>query len=212
MTECSVPDRRRRDRTPPPSRIYVTNMVDNTVSVIDGITHRVVTTIPVPARPTGIVTAPGRKRVYVAHSTLATASSWGSTAEDLVSIIDTATDSVVSRATVSGAPQQLVMTPGGQQIYALSRFSEADDAVEDAGAISVLDTASQRLVAVLRSPVIDNVQSLAVARDGRQVYAGTGNDYILIIDTTTHVVIGQVETPGVFPLQVAAAIDTDSCM
>ena len=51
-----------------PVRIYVTNQLDNTASVIDGTTHKTVATVPVGVSPAQMAVAPDRTSVYVANT------------------------------------------------------------------------------------------------------------------------------------------------
>ena len=46
------------------TRAYVTNQLDNTVSVIDTATHTVLATIPVGAVPVGVAITPDGTRAY----------------------------------------------------------------------------------------------------------------------------------------------------
>ncbi len=48
--------------------VYVTNEDSNDVSVIDGVTHEVVATIPIGKRPRGLKINPDGSRLYVAVS------------------------------------------------------------------------------------------------------------------------------------------------
>ena len=64
--------------------MYVTNLNDDTVSVIDTATNTVLKTITVGNGPVGIEYDPINKRMYVTNS-----------ADDTVSVIDTTTNTVV---------------------------------------------------------------------------------------------------------------------
>ncbi|PYM03510.1 MAG: hypothetical protein DMD82_16740 [Candidatus Rokuibacteriota bacterium] len=67
-------------------KVYVTNMVSGTVSVIDAEKKRVVETIRVGTEPFGCALTPGGRRLYVANQSSGT-----------VSVIDTRRDSVHRR-------------------------------------------------------------------------------------------------------------------
>src|SRR3954454_25170883 len=64
---------------PASARIYVSNQLDNTASVIDGRTHKVVATVRVGDSPAGMAVSPDRRYVYVA-----------TTGSDTVSVLDSA--------------------------------------------------------------------------------------------------------------------------
>src|SRR5207248_2644832 len=66
-----------------PARIYVTNQLDNTASVIDGATHKVVATVPVGVAPAQMAVSPDRRSVYIAN-----------TGGNTVSVLDTATNTI----------------------------------------------------------------------------------------------------------------------
>ncbi len=66
------------------ARVYVTNQVDHTVSVIDTATNTVIATIPVGLFPVGIAITSDGARAYVTDQ--------GRT----ISVINTATDSVIA--------------------------------------------------------------------------------------------------------------------
>src|SRR6202007_1264327 len=89
--------------TPDGSKVYVTNLGDNTVSVIDTATNTVTgSTIPVGDNAEGVVITPDGSRVYVANSY-----------DDTVSVIDTATNNVIATINVTGGPFGLAVTPDG---------------------------------------------------------------------------------------------------
>src|SRR5438270_10381586 len=71
--------------TSPDRLIYVTNQLDNTLSVIDGSTYHVVATVPVGAFPAGVVVSPDGRYAYIAEG-----------GDDTVSVLDTATRTVAA--------------------------------------------------------------------------------------------------------------------
>ena len=56
------------ERPASPARIYVTNQLDNTASVIDGATHNIVATVRVGVSPAQMAVSPDRKSVYIANT------------------------------------------------------------------------------------------------------------------------------------------------
>jgi YVTN family beta-propeller protein len=84
---------------------YVTNMGDNTVSVIDTDTNRVVATVPVGPVPYGVAVDPRGDRVYISNQ-----------GDGSVSVIDTVHNAVT--ATVPGAGGfGIAVTPDGSEVY-----------------------------------------------------------------------------------------------
>jgi YVTN family beta-propeller protein len=66
-----------------PARIYITNHLDNTASVIDGATHKVVATVRVGVAPARMAVSPDRRSVYIAN-----------TGSSTVSVLDTTTNTI----------------------------------------------------------------------------------------------------------------------
>ena len=85
---------------PDGTRAYVSNYVDNTVSVIDTATNTVVATIAVGQTPIGVTITPDGTRTYVANEF-----------SNTVSVIDTATNTVVATIPVGSLPLWVAITP-----------------------------------------------------------------------------------------------------
>src|ERR1700751_4968546 len=67
-----------------PTRIYVTNYLDNTASILNGRDNAVVATVRVGRAPAGIAVSPDRRSVYIANS-----------GSDTVSVLDSASNRIV---------------------------------------------------------------------------------------------------------------------
>src|SRR4030088_2376420 len=65
--------------------IYVTNQLDNTLSVIDGSNYTVVATVPVGTSPEGVAVSPDGKYAYIAEG-----------GDNAVSVFNTATNTIAS--------------------------------------------------------------------------------------------------------------------
>src|SRR5262249_46532507 len=126
---------------------YVGNFKDNTVAVLDTASNRVLTTIPVPAGPHGIVATPDGRFVYVSSDGAST-----------VSVIDTATDSVVSTVEVGEMPHGLAITPDGRRVLV---------AVFGTNRLVAIDTAVNRPAG---ETAVANPHNIAVSPDGRTAY------------------------------------------
>jgi len=118
--------------TPDGSRVYVANLMGNTVSVINAATNAV-TAVPVGLNPTAAAVTPDGARVYVTNQT-----------DNTVSVIDTAT-SIVSTAPVAVGPSPIgvAVTPDGAKVY----VANSGD-----GTVSVIDTATN-IVSTVPAPV-----------------------------------------------------------
>src|SRR5690349_19902404 len=83
-------------------KAYIGLFKDNAVAVVDTSTNKVLTTIPVPAGPHGMVVTQDGSKVYVS-----------SDGDSKVSIIDTATDTVTGSIEVGKTPHGLALSPDG---------------------------------------------------------------------------------------------------
>jgi YVTN family beta-propeller protein len=145
--------------TSPDHLIYVTNQVDNTLSVIDGSTYHVVATVPVGAFPAGGVVSSDRRHAYIAQG-----------GDNTVAVFDTSTNTITK--TVSVAPgnhlRGVALTPNGQLLYVANGGSNS---------VSVLGTRTDQIVASL--PVGSQPVSVAVTPDGASAYvANSGSNNV----------------------------------
>ena len=99
-----------------------------------------------------------------------------------VSVIDTATDTVVGLPIMVGyVPTAIAITPDGTRAYVTS---SAEDRVY------IIDTATNT-VSGLAIPVGNNPQGIAITPDGSRAYvANADDDTVSVIDTETNMVIG----------------------
>src|SRR4029077_15165159 len=86
-------------------KAYVGLFQDNAVAVLDTSTNEVLSTIPVPPGPHGVVITPDGRWVYVS-----------SDGDSTVSVIDTNTDTVFNRIEVGDMPHGLATTPDGGMV------------------------------------------------------------------------------------------------
>jgi YVTN family beta-propeller protein len=143
-------------------KAYIGLFKDNAVAVLDTATHRVLSTIPVPPGPHGLVITPDGRKVYV--------SSDGATT---VSVIDTATDRVVRSIEVGPTPHGLAMSPQGQQVLVCGW---------GANQVLLIDTASDQIVG--RVPVPQPHNSV-ISPDGQTAYVGSqqqGATAVVLVD------------------------------
>jgi YVTN family beta-propeller protein len=139
---------------------YVTNVNDNTVSVIDTASNSVVATIPVGGFPDGVATTPDGIRAYVTNAF-----------DSTVSVIDTASNKVIATIPVGSAPAGVAITPDG------TRPIEHDDhrhqslayvANEADNTVSVIDTVSNTVVDTI--PVRPEPNGVVITSDGTHAY------------------------------------------
>ncbi len=153
-------------------KAYVGLFNDNAVAVLDTGTNRVLSTIPIPAGPHGLVISPDGRRVY--------ASSDGSST---VSVISAVTDRVVSSIEVGKSPHGLAISRDGRQVLV---------AVFGTSQVVAIDTVRNQIVA--RIPV-GNPHNIAISPDGRTAYVAAqqpGSSALAILDLTTYQQVGTV--------------------
>jgi YVTN family beta-propeller protein len=135
--------------TPDGRRAYVTNFGSNTVSVIDTATH---TVVPVPDGeaikvgivPIGVAITPDGGRVYVVNVNF---SPFPPFPPGEVSVIDTATNTVVKTVAVGAGPRAVAITPDGAHAY-VTNFLDllTVDGIPVDGSVSVIELATNTVV------------------------------------------------------------------
>jgi YVTN family beta-propeller protein len=111
-----------------------------------------------------------------------------------VSLIDTATNKMVSAIDVGNGPVGVAVTPDGKHAYIANAGS---------GTVSVIETATNKVVKTV--PVGNDAEGLAITPDGAHVYVAVfGN--LSEIDTATNTVIATVPLEA-FPQGVAVTPD-----
>jgi YVTN family beta-propeller protein len=161
---------------PDGTKVYVTDIDNNRVSVIDVATNAVVGSIAVGKSPWGIaVGADGR--AYVANSS-----------DGTVSVIDTFTDTVLGDVAVGNSPTSVAVD--GHRVYVTNTN---DDTVS----VINTDTYATSLVAVGDSP-------FGVAVSGGKVFVTNDeDDTVTVFDAATNTVVGTIAV-GDHPTGIAA--------
>jgi YVTN family beta-propeller protein len=176
---------------------YVTNVDDNTVSVIDTASNTVVATIPVGGFPDGVATTPDGTHAYVTNAF-----------DSNVSVIDTASNTVVATIPVGSAPNGVAITPDGPRPYDDDDRRHQPLAYVTNGAdntVSVIDTASRAVVGTI--PVGQDPTGVAITSDGIHAYVTNHlDDSVSVIDTARNTVVATI--PG-FILPIGVAITPD---
>jgi YVTN family beta-propeller protein len=86
--------------------VYITNSVNNTVSVIDIATKNVTATVPAGSHPFGVAVTPNGANVYVANQN-----------SNNVSAIDTATNNVTANTSLGlYGPSGVAVSPDGTNV------------------------------------------------------------------------------------------------
>jgi YVTN family beta-propeller protein len=180
---------------------YVTNAADNTVSVIDTTSNKVLATIPVGQDPTGVAITSDGTQAYVTNQL-----------DDSVSVIDTANNKVV--ATIPGfvIPTGVAVTPDGTHTYGrengrhqsfayvTNNVPSIDGSNFPASAVSVINTASNKVSATI--PVGQDPNGAAITADGTHAYVANQRDGTAsVIDTAHNKVVATIRVgPGLSAL------------
>src|SRR3989304_6714409 len=140
--------------TPDNSKLYVTNLRRDSVSVIDVLTDRVTTEIPVGRAPSAIARTPDGSKAYVSNEGTLPAEP-GNT----VSVIDIETDTVIATVTVGLLPVAISITPDGSKAYVANSVSVT---------VSVISVSMEEVITTV--PVGFGPLGLAITPDGSKLY------------------------------------------
>lgn len=145
------------------SRVFVSNSGDNTISVVDGITNKVIATINVGLNPDGMALTPDNSTLYVANF-----------GEGTLSIINVASLTVTATIPIGDGPSGVVILPNGVTGY-IGNFNDN----------TVIPITISGHVAGIVIPVGDGPSGLAAAPDSAHVYVTNfGDNTISVIETT----------------------------
>jgi YVTN family beta-propeller protein len=161
-------------QTPAP-KAYVGLFKDNAVAVLDSRTNRVVTTIPIPTGPHGLVATLDGRRVYASSDGAST-----------VSVIDTATDTVTASIDVGQAPHGLAITPDGEYVLV---------AVFGSNKVAYIDTRNNKIVGQVPVPSPHNI---AISPDGKLAYVAAqkpGATSLVMLDVDKRDQVGVIPVP-----------------
>jgi YVTN family beta-propeller protein len=160
--------------TPDGTKLYITNMGSNDVSVINTITNNVIYSIPAGNAPRGIAINPAGTLAYVANS-----------GSNSISVIDLASDIVIRTITVGSLPYWLIFTPNGK--YAFITNNES-------GTVSVIDAGIHEVIYSL--PVGLHPEGICVYPDGSKVYVAT--DLTAWIIRTSDMSVSSIDNTTVY--------------
>jgi YVTN family beta-propeller protein len=111
--------------SPDGTRLYVSNLSENTITVIDTGTFTPIDAITVTSSPYGMAISADGSRLYVGHYSRS------------ISVINTATRSVITNMPLDSVPEWLTLSPDGQRLYAAKSQSQS---------LGVVSTAENRVL------------------------------------------------------------------
>jgi YVTN family beta-propeller protein len=153
-------------------KAYVGNFKDNTVSVIDTHSGKVVATVPVATGPHGIVLSPDGTTLYVSGD-------GGST----ISVIDTASDRVTHTIEVGKTPHGLAMQSDGKLLLAT---------VYGEDRVAFVDTSTRKVIGTVPVP---KPHTIAIRPDDKVAYVASqepGHFMLAVVDLGARSVVRSV--------------------
>ncbi|MEO7215526.1 MBG domain-containing protein [Mucilaginibacter sp.] len=178
---------------PDGTRAYVVNNSSGTVSVINTASFDVIGTIPVGYNPVNAVVSPDGSRVYVTNGNHTNTSFEGS-----VSVINAIDNTVIETIITGSHPYGIAISPDGSRVYQ-SNNGGAD--------ISVINTATNKVIATIATPVVGSPTGVCLSPEGNWLYAinfVTGT--ISVINTATNIITAEIPV-GSFPLALGNFIN-----
>ena len=172
---------------PDAGRLYVSNVFDQSVSVIDIASNALVATLPIAGGPTAVVASPNGTRVYVLDGT----------GGAFVSEIDTATNAVLRTTPLLVTQARgMAITPDGARLYVSTYGSNS---------VKVVSTATMSVTATI--PAGNVPMGVDVAPNGSHMYvAAASSNAVLAIATTTNTVVATIPV-GTQPLSARVTPD-----
>jgi YVTN family beta-propeller protein len=161
--------------TSSPKFVYVANVSEDLISVVNQATNHVVDLVKVES-PFGIAIDSKHKSLYVTD--------WNSAS---VTVVNTVTNRAQTTIKVGNAPEGIAVTPDGALVY----VGNNDDST-----VSVIETATNTVVATIG--VANRPIGIAASPNSKEVYVATvsGNSQALVvIDTATNTIVNSIPAP-----------------
>src|SRR5262245_11342920 len=202
------------------SRLYVALNLTHEVGVIDTATRTLITRVKAGTYPyTAVISADSRK-VYISNwggkipgpsdftdgqNPVIVDQRTGIPVSGTVSVLDTASNTIVKQITVGLHPTGMTLSPGGDRVYVTNANSDT---------VSVIDTATDSVAKTLyvggqgpdHTPLLGaSPNAIAVSPDGRTLFVANGaRNAVAVVDAnaTADAVRGSIPT-GWYPMAVA---------
>jgi len=159
----------------PTNKVYVDNVLDNTVSVIDLNIGQVTATVPLASRPAGLAVNQATNRFYVS-------------VQGGVAVYDGADNSLMTTIAVSGTPSVIAINPDTHRIYV------QDSAHNE---VHVIDADANQVIAEL--PVSNTGNGIAIDRSTNQIFvssASSSGGSVSVFDGSSNLLTKTLTLPG----------------
>jgi len=159
----------------PTNKVYVDNVRDHTVSVIDLNVNKVTATVPLASKPAGLAVNQATNRFYVS-------------VKGGVAVYDGIDNSLITTIAVSGTPSIIAINPNNLNIYVQD---SADNEVH------VIDTDSDQVIAEL--PVSHPGNGIAIDRTSNEIFvssASPSGGSVSVFDGNSNLLINTLTLPG----------------
>jgi len=174
------------------SKVYAADNGAFSVRVLDAISLEELTSVPTGGGSLGVTQRPGTTEIWVAN--------YGSSVE-AITIIDSATDTVVGTISGRTGGGDIAFTPDGLRAYVShSRAADYD--------VDVIDATTRAVVTIIPRPLVsDRLEGIEVSPDGAALYgASQGSGSLSISSTATNT--PETDVPvGSTPVDVAVSSD-----
>ena len=143
-------------------RIFVSNEMDNTISVIDGLLHEVITTIPVGERPRDMQWHDNKTKLLIATS-----------GSDHIEILDVETLEIVGIIEAGEDPELFDLDPSGKILVASN---------EDDNELTVSDAATGKKIRTIENVGIEP-EGVTFSNDGKVVFVTSeATNTVIVVD------------------------------
>jgi YVTN family beta-propeller protein len=174
-------------------RVYVSNLLENTVSVVDTSTNSVAKTLFVNSNPGSLAVSPDGTRLYVSSYLPAPL-------YYVVQVVDIATNATVANIplVVPQSGSGMAISPDGTRLYVSNQALSGSN-------IKVINTVSNTVIATAQTGLTP--RGVDITPDGSLVYAAAQNSNVVsVISTATNTVVATVGV-GSLPQSVRVTPD-----
>jgi len=160
--------------------VYVSQVDDDIVTVIDPVTHGIVTTIPVGSEPRNLASNPSGTRLYVPNRF-----------DNTVSVIDTSTNTVIATVTHASfdEPYAVAVTPDGSEAWVVNKRGGGSTD----GSVTIINTATNTVSSTIDHVDFSSCEAIAMNPVTARAYVvNKSGGTVTIVNTDTQTVITTV--------------------